>query len=242
MKQKRYIVFLIPLFLLCACGNDTTTTTKKVNSLKVEEDKSYLYEKDVFEIPFVKEQEAYINDDMKKIYSYVINIDSEDAKKASDAIQKDAMNQIANIKKLDDGLVQTCESLKAKVIESSTYVTILVEKQPFVANSEHQSKRLSTYIFDKKTGKECSTQDLLKQLNLTNEKLMEKVTETFKKDNKTVCGSMPGDCYYEPKIYKDDPYIPDTIVYVDQDDNVVVYVQKSFGLTYNWEPITLRFE
>lgn len=236
MKQKG-LLLLSFLFLLCSCTNDTTTTLP--DTMKIDEDKAYLYVKDTYHIPFTEDQEAYVKEEDRMIDSYVININSESAKKASDELQRSAMTQIANIKKLDDGTIANVISLRGSAIESTSYITILIETQPFVEASELQINQLKTYIFDKNTKELITTEQMLKEQNLTNETIIKAVQEQYNAQGYTICGDMPGDCFYEPTIMKDDPYISDTVMYLDQENNLIVYIRKSIGLSYEWVPIVI---
>lgn len=236
--MKRSKLFCIALlFILCSCNTNEHKTNER--SIKIEETKDYLYIKDTFTIPFTKDQEFYVTDSMDKIYSYVINIESDSAKETTDVLQSQAMSQIANIKKLDNGTIAMSTSLYGKAIESMNYITILIEKQPFIEGSESQINQVESYLFDKRTKQLITTNQLIEYLNLTNERITTAIQAKYTSEGNTICGTTPGDCYYEPKIYNDDSHFADTVLYLDENDNIVIYMQKSKGLSYELVPITL---
>ena len=110
---------------------------------------------------------------------------------------------------------------------------------PFIWQADAQSETFAVYIFSKEDGSLVSQQDMLKARQLDDETVLEKIHTYFKDHTLTICEDMPGDCYNQPEIYRGSENFPDTVMYVNENDQLVVYVQKSSGRSYEWVPIML---
>lgn len=232
-------MFLFISLFLCACKYNVVEKDHKTIKIDVEQD--FLYIKNEYTIPFHDDQKAYAPED-PRIDSYVININTESAKNITGELQSKAMKQISDIKKLDNGLIARCETLTGKAIVSNDFITILIEKYPFIEGSEQDKHTVETYYFDKNNGESISKKTFLETMNLTNEKIIEKVKKQFKEQNIVICGDMPGECYFEPQIYENDEFFPDTNMYVNEDNDLMIYMRKSRGLSYDWEPVTIKLD
>lgn len=239
MKTKLWMLIFCTL-ILCSCSKpEEIEHQNEPQPLKIEEQKDFLYSEDVYTIPFLEEQLAFVDEKENLIVSYVININSEDARQLTDELQSKAMNQIMNIKKSDEGYIQNSVSLTGTAMESDRYVTIFIKQDPFVWESEKGTSQNDIYMFDKTSRALISQEQMLKDLNMSEEDVLAKVKEQFQESGIAICTTGPGDCYYEPRIYKDDPYIPDTIMYINEQNQLVVYMQKSLGRAYEWVPVML---
>lgn len=236
------------LFVL-VCGCSKTEEKKEENktpivensdtekTLKVDASKDYVYVSSSLEANLSKEQEAYFEKRDKAIDTLVVNIDSEDAKKVSEELKNNAKTLESEMVNGEDGTLAKFTSLSAGAMESDHYISILVKRHPFIWQSEGVSPTYQVYVFDKENGNLISQEDMLKKLQLSDEDVVNKLKAIYKENDYEICGTEMAECYYEPEIYRNDQNMPDTAMYVNDNNDLVVYVRKSFGLGYTWEPV-----
>ena len=139
----------------------------------------------------------------------------------------------------DDGYVARFTSLSGGAMVSDSYISILVKRQPFIWQSEGVSPTYQVYVFKKDDGTLISQEDMLKELHLSDEDVVNKLKAIYEENNYEICGTEMAECYYEPEIFRNDEHMPDTAMYVNDNNDLVVYVRKSFGLGYTWEPVII---
>lgn len=245
MKKMIIALSLLLVFAGCSSNHEETETkpaddpkpTEKT-SLKTEEAKDYLYISATENITLNDEQKQYVKDGHDVIDTVVVNINSEDAKTLTQTLGREADDLKSKIVKNEDGSTQQFTSMTATSIESSRYITILVTKQPFIWQSEAVSAGYDAYIFSKEDGALMTQEEMMKAEGMDDAGVLANVKSYYEANDLKIC-DMPGDCYYEPKIYRNDENIKDTVMYLNDKDQLVVYVQKSFGLGYEWVPLTL---
>lgn len=207
-------------------------------TIKADENKDYLYISSSDTITLNEEQKKTLKEKQDVIETLVVNLKSEDAKKVNEALSDLAKKYKDSIQEDEQG-IQRFTSFTGKAIESSNYITILTTTHPFIWQADAQSETFAAYIFSKEDGSLVSQQDMLKARQLDDETVLEKIHTYFKDHTLTICEDMPGDCYNQPEIYRGSENFPDTVMYVNENDQLVVYVQKSSGRSYEWVPIML---
>lgn len=252
VKIMKKIIMMCCLFvLLCGCQkiedqkqeeNQTPIVEKSEateKTLKVDASKDYVYVNSSVEANLSKEQLPYFEKRDKAIDTLVVNINSEDAKKVSEELKENAETLEAEMVNGEDGTLARFTSLSAGAMESDNYISILVKRHPFIWQSEGASPTYQVYVFDKKNGHLISQEDMLKELHLSDKDVVNKLKDIYEENNYEICGTEMAECYYEPEIYRNDEYMPDTAMYVNDNQDLVVYVRKSFGLGYTWEPVII---
>lgn len=247
VNMKKMIIALSLLLVLAGCSSsdeekETTPASDpkptEKTSLKTDEAKDYLYISASENIALNDDQKQYVKDGQDVIDTVVVNINSEDAKTLTQTLDKEAEELKSKIIKNEDGSIQQFTSMTATAIESSRYVTILVTKQPFIWQSEAVSATYDVYIFSKDGGALMTQEEMMKAEGMDDAGVLANIKSYYEANDLKIC-EMPGDCYYEPKIYHNDENVKDTVMYLNDKDQLVVYVQKSFGLGYEWVPLIL---
>lgn len=249
--MKKIIMLCCLLLLVCGCQKTeekkveketptTDTTAPKENtSLKLDEAKDYVYVASSVEAKLSDEQKPYFEKRDKAIDTLVVNINSEDAKKVSQELEKSAKSLQEEMSIGDDGYVARFTSLSGGAMVSDSYISILVKRQPFIWQSEGVSPTYQVYVFKKDDGTLISQEDMLKELHLSDEDVVNKLKAIYEENNYEICGTEMAECYYEPEIFRNDEHMLDTAMYVNDNNDLVVYVRKSFGLGYTWEPVII---
>lgn len=175
------------------------------------------------------------------IETVVVNIQGEDAKRISEQLQKQAETQQKEVKKEHVHRVQSFTSLRAEAIESDAYVTILVTTHPFLAESAKVTANYKAYIFQKVDGSLITQEALLEKMNVSDQDVLDRIKDSYKKESVQICGDMQQgeECYYEPEIYRKDAYMVDTVMYLNEQNELVVSVKKNNGMSFQWTFITL---
>ena len=121
--MKKIIMLCCLLLLVCGCQKTeekkveketptTDTTAPKENtSLKLDEAKDYVYVASSVEAKLSDEQKPYFEKRDKAIDTLVVNINSEDAKKVSQELEKSAKSLQEEMSIGDDGYVARFTSL-----------------------------------------------------------------------------------------------------------------------------------
>ena len=132
--MKKIIMLCCLLLLVCGCQKTeekkveketptTDTTAPKENtSLKLDEAKDYVYVASSVEAKLSDEQKPYFEKRDKAIDTLVVNINSEDAKKVSQELEKSAKSLQEEMSIGDDGYVARFTSLSGGAMVSDSYI------------------------------------------------------------------------------------------------------------------------
>ena len=132
--MKKIIMLCCLLLLVCGCQKTeekkveketptTDTTAPKENtSLKLDEAKDYVYVASSVEAKLSDEQKPYFEKRDKEIDTLVVNINSEDAKKVSQELEKSAKSLQEEMSIGDDGYVARFTSLSGGAMVSDSYI------------------------------------------------------------------------------------------------------------------------
>lgn len=245
MYRLKILCSCLLLMSMSACSNDKkalkeqeTSSTQK--SLKKDETKDYLYSSDIYEIKLTEEQTSYLDKDINSIHNLVININSMDAEESNKIITEISKNHIQDIKKTaDDTLVTSFVGYHGTSYASDKFISIIITESPYVWQSEKQPEIYHSYLFNREDGSLLTQQEFLKALHLEKNTLIAYAKEAIEKNGENLCGTFPSECYQEPKFYDDEYHRQNTTIFMNENNNLVIYVKKQHGLTYNWEPLVL---
>ena len=244
--MKKIIMIVALLLAVTGCsqtsveeqGKNPVEQQEAEKSLKIDESKEYLYVANSVSIDLSEDQKKSVKEGHDVVETLTVNLNSEDAKKVNKTLAQQAKEAEQAMQKDEQG-IQQFTSLTGTCIESSKYITVLTISSPFIWQSEMIPETYTAYMFSKEDGVLVSQETMLKALDLDDEAVLAKMRTYLKENEFTICEDMPGDCYYEPKIYRDDENFPDTVMYLNEKDQLTVYIQKSMGHSYEWEPIIL---
>lgn len=238
MKKIIIVCFLLSL---CGCTQTDVEKAKENLPLKVDETKPYVYSVSTYQVPLSDDQKVVVDEGDDVIETLVVNIQGEDAQRVSKELQKQAETQQKEVKKEHVHRVQSFTSLRAEAIESDEYITILVTTHPFLAESSKVTATYKAYIFQKVDGSLITQEALLEKINVSDQDVLDQIMESYKKGNIQICGDMQQEeeCYYEPEIYRKDAYMADTVMYLNEQNELVVSVKKNNGMSFQWTFVTL---
>lgn len=238
MKKIIIVCFVLSL---CGCTQTDVEKTKENLQLKVDETKPYVYSVSTYQVPLSDDQKVVVDEGDDVIETLVVNIQGEDAQRVSKELQKQAETQRKEVKKEHVHRVQSFTSLRAEAIESDAYITILVTTHPFLAESAKVTASYKVYIFQKADGFLITQEALLEKINVSDQDVLDQIKESYKKENMQLCSDMQQgeECYYEPEIYRKDAYMVDTVMYLNEQNELVVSVKKNNGMSFQWAFITL---
>lgn len=238
MEMKKIMIIC---FVLSLWGCTQTDIEKENQQLKVDETKPYVYSVSTYQVPLSDNQKVVVDEGDDVIETVVVNIQGEDAKRISEQLQKQAETQQKEVKKEHVHRVQSFTSLRAEAIESDAYVTILVTTHPFLAESAKVTANYKAYIFQKVDGSLITQEALLEKMNVSDQDVLDRIKDSYEKESVQICGDMQQgeECYYEPEIYRKDAYMVDTVMYLNEQNELVVSVKKNNGMSFQWTFITL---
>lgn len=242
MYMKKIILSCFLLFTMTAC------TQKEVpkmpvpaasNSIKKDPNKDYLYSSEIYTVELSDEQKSYLKKDINTIHSLIININSKDAEGVIKMMNEITENHINDIIKNHDGTIQSFIGYTGTSYESDNYISIVTTEYPYIYQSDIQPEVHQAYIFNRKDGTLISQKELLTAFHLNEQTIREQAKKAIENSGNKLCGNMPTECYQEPILYDETDNEPNTAIYVNKDNNLVMYVKKQHGLVYNWEPLIL---
>lgn len=244
MHTKKIIVSCFLLLSMSACSRNEPkpkTPTPKISqkSIKRDEKKDYLYSSDIYTVELTSEQLTYLKKEINTIHTLVINIDSRDAEGINKILSDISENHIHDIVKLPNGEIQSFTGYNGTSYESDKFISIITTENPYVWQSDMQSELHHAYIFNREDGTLVTQKELLQLLHLDEDAVIKQAKQIIEKSGDKLCGDLPTECYQEPVFYHDTDNANPTIMYVNKDNDLVLYVKKQHGLVYNWEPLIL---
>ena len=150
-----------------------TNNNEKTKINKIDSNKDYIY--------FVNEE--VISEEDELIYKDIVfNFESEDAKKLQSDLN-DLMKKKRNSLKKDNEDIIEMESIDYEVIESSKYISLMVNEYTYTSEEEKDSDDLKYYVFDLYNGKLLSNEDIMKKTNISENDIKSKIKKYISEDD-----------------------------------------------------------
>lgn len=181
--------FIAFIALLVFVGNIALKFVNNDTDNSKKEEATILYQDENKDIVYY-DNITTVSEDAGLIYHDIhINLDSEDARKVENELN-DKMASIKGKYELisesdvseDDIIMDYDDILEAEILDysiydSSKYLTILANSYTYYATLEDSVSNLEYYVFDKYTGKLLNNDDILKNENINNEDVINKIRE-----------------------------------------------------------------
>lgn len=150
-----------------------TNNNEKTKINKIDSNKDYIY--------FVNEE--VISEEDELIYKDIVfNFESEDAKELQSDLN-DLMKKKRNSLKKDNEDIIEMESIDYEVIESSKYISLMVNEYTYTSEEEKDSDDLKYYVFDLYNGKLLSNEDIMKKTNISENDIKSKIKKYISEDD-----------------------------------------------------------
>lgn len=152
--------------------NEETEEVKK--SIKVDDTKDYVYEKDRTEVNETIDYGGGITDNFTDTITLpFINIDSEDAKKINESLQQEYDKASTSLQKVEYGFDYTEMRYEYTIFEEKV-LSLKILEMPIVVPGGCFPEYYDIYHIDLETGKQLSKEEMLRILNVNEETIQDK--------------------------------------------------------------------
>lgn len=190
------VIIFISIILIIAVGGyflisnnegiSFTEDKNEVKSIKIEEDKDYIY--------FTNE-EALSKRESLNYKDIVININSDDAKKLADELNKNMSSIRNNYSKISEQSdlnvpkellqddVYEAKMIDYEVIKADKYLTLQVNNYLYRFEEGALESNLKYYVFDLENGELLSNKDILIKENISDQQVRSKIRSSISNDD-----------------------------------------------------------
>ena len=149
-------------------------TKEEVKSIKIDEDKDYIYYSDI---------EVLDGENSLEYKTIHINIDNNEAKNIQEELNNNMIAIKDSLKKDEEGNIVSCDMIGYDYNVTSKYISLGVTTFSYLQNEEQLTKSIiKHYVFDLESGKLLTNRDILKKEGITDQDVRVKIREYIKDD------------------------------------------------------------